>query len=71
VLECVLEDRILPRYTMRREPHGAVTERFEPEDMIMLDPLAPYDDWIYGNWNRPLLREALYNHLQHEKYTSG
>ena len=25
------------RYTMRREPYGEVIERFEPEDMVMLD----------------------------------
>ncbi|KAI0033849.1 hypothetical protein K488DRAFT_69605 [Vararia minispora EC-137] len=56
------------RYTMRRVPNGPVVERFEPEDMVMLDPLAPRGDWIYGDWNRPLLREALYNHYQNEKY---
>jgi hypothetical protein len=56
---------------MRREPGGPVIERLEPEDFMMMDPLAPLDDWIYGRWNRPLLREALYNHYQHEKYQSA
>jgi hypothetical protein len=54
---------------MRREPRGTVVERFEPEDMTMMEPLAPHDKWEYGPQNRPLLREALYNHYQHEKYT--
>jgi len=60
--------RNMRRYTMRRERHGEVTERFEPEQPMVISPREPLDDWEYGTHNRPWLREALYNHFQLEKY---
>jgi hypothetical protein len=53
---------------MRRIPHGPITERFEPEMLIIIPALEPKSDWTYGTHNRPWLREALYNHFQIEKY---
>ncbi|KAI0033850.1 hypothetical protein K488DRAFT_84587 [Vararia minispora EC-137] len=60
--------RAMRRYAMRREPHGPVMERFEPEEPFLVPAREPRGDWAYGTHNRPWLREALYNHLQTEKY---
>ena len=54
------------RFLYRRYPHGVVVERAEPGRPVVVPPLQISEE---SNVDGPLLRERLYNHLQHEKYT--
>ncbi|KAJ7593636.1 hypothetical protein C8J56DRAFT_1043438 [Mycena floridula] len=57
------------RLVYRREPQGPIVERLEPGVAFFIPPLHLPDTDLPSEENRPVIREMLYNHLQHEKYT--
>ncbi|KAF9515859.1 hypothetical protein BS47DRAFT_1341465 [Hydnum rufescens UP504] len=54
------------RYAMRRAKNGPVTDRMEPDDVIVLPPKDGSMD--FDRYNRPFFVEFLYVHFQVEKY---